>query len=305
METLIFVGVSTAESSIMTLFPRWADELGISAAVEGYDLPVDATPADYRQCVDYIASRPDIRGALVTTHKAAMFEHAHDRFRELDGYAQTCREISCIVRRGADLHGFAKDPITSARALEQMLPAGYWAAGGQAICLGAGGAGVAITVRLLTARPRPQHVVLVDRDARRIAVAREVHASIAADHVSYAVHRGPHENRELIAEAPPRSLIINATGLGKDRPGSPLDDATVFPRGSTVWDLNYRGDLTFLSQARAQAASRDLAVFDGWSYFLHGWTEAIAEVFGLDMTPERLAALAHVADQVEPASRQA
>ena len=31
--------------------------------------------------------------------------------------------------------------------------------------------------------------------------------------------------------------------------------------------------------AQAQAAARDLRVVDGWDYFLHGWKEAIAEVF--------------------------
>jgi shikimate dehydrogenase len=302
-DTLFFIGVSTSESSIMTLFPRWAEELGLQATIEGYDLPLDARPDDYRRCVEFIASRPDIRGALVTTHKAAMFEHARDLFVELDGYAETCREVSCIVRREEGLRGFAKDPITSALALEEMLPRGYWAEGGQVICLGSGGAGVAITVHLLTSRPGPDRVVMVDRDPRRIAVAREVHASIAADRVAYAVHRGPHETRELLAQSPPKSLVINATGLGKDRPGSPLDDATVFPRGSIVWDLNYRGDLTFLSQARAQVASRGLRVFDGWSYFLHGWTAVVAEVFDLEMTSERFAALARVAGRGEPAAR--
>jgi shikimate dehydrogenase len=303
MDTLYFVGVSTAESSIMTLFPRWAEELGLGATIEGYDLPLDAHPGDYRQCVELIASRPDIRGALVTTHKAAMYEHAHDLFLALDPYAETCREISCIVRRDGGLHGFAKDPITSGLALERMLPTGYWDHGGHAVCLGAGGAGVAITVQLLASARPPDQVVIVDRDPRRIAVAREAHASIGADGVTYAVHRGPRESGELVQRSRPKSLIINATGQGKDRPGSPLDDTTMFPIGSTVWDLNYRGDLTFLSQARAQAADRDLAVFDGWAYFLHGWTEVIAEVFDVHMSAERFAALARVAGDAAAAAR--
>jgi len=42
------------------------------------------------------------------------------------------------------------------------------------------------------------------------------------------------------------------TGLGKDAPGSPLTDAVVFPDHGIVWDLNYRGDLIFLEQARKQ-----------------------------------------------------
>ena len=54
---------------------------------------------------------------------------------------------------------------------------------------------------------------------------------------------------------PPRSLVVNATGMGKDRPGSPLRAGAAFPERSAVWELNYRGELEFLRQARAQAAS--------------------------------------------------
>jgi shikimate 5-dehydrogenase len=38
---------------------------------------------------------------------------------------------------------------------------------------------------------------------------------------------------------------------------------------------NYRGDLVFLDQARAAGVRFE----DGWVYFLHGWTQVIAEVF--------------------------
>jgi shikimate 5-dehydrogenase len=77
----------------------------------------------------------------------------------------------------------------------------------------------------------------------------------------------------------PGSLVINATGLGKDAPGSPLMDAGVFPERAVVWDLNYRGDLVFLDQARRQQRERSLRIEDGWTYFIHGWTQVIAEVF--------------------------
>jgi shikimate 5-dehydrogenase len=53
----------------------------------------------------------------------------------------------------------------------------------------------------------------------------------------------------------------------------------------------------FLDQARAQAASRNLKLVDGWTYFLHGWTEVIAEVFDVAIptsgpTFERLSEIA-------------
>ena len=37
----------------------------------------------------------------------------------------------------------------------------------------------------------------------------------------------------------------------------------------------------FLRQARAQQAARKLQVEDGWVYFIHGWTQVIAEVFDI------------------------
>ena len=57
----------------------------------------------------------------------------------------------------------------------------------------------------------------------------------------------------------------------------------VFPEGGVAWELNYRGDLVFLDQARRQQAARAASqVEDGWTYFLHGWTQVIAEVFHLE-----------------------
>jgi len=82
------------------------------------------------------------------------------------------------------------------------------------------------------------------------------------------------------------SLIINATGLGKDSPGSPLTDKAAVPMNGIVWDLNYRGDLIFLDQARAHESLRHLQIENGWTYFIYGWTQAIAEVFHIPLLTE-------------------
>jgi shikimate 5-dehydrogenase len=58
--------------------------------------------------------------------------------------------------------------------------------------------------------------------------------------------------------------------MGKDRPGSPITWQARFPAGAVVWELNYRGDLQFLRQARLQARSRQLQVHDGWQLFCPG-----------------------------------
>jgi shikimate 5-dehydrogenase len=89
----------------------------------------------------------------------------------------------------------------------------------------------------------------------------------------------------VVAGARPGSLIVNATGLGKNRPGSPVTGAVRFPERAAVWELNYRGDLQLLRAARAQRATRDLTVHDGWSLFCHGWASALTAVFDLIDAP--------------------
>jgi shikimate 5-dehydrogenase len=78
-------------------------------------------------------------------------------------------------------------------------------------------------------------------------------------------------------------LVVNATGLGKDAPGSPVSDDAEFPVNAIVWEFNYRGDLLFLKQAKAQETERNLTIEDGWIYFVHGWTRVIADVFNVEI----------------------
>jgi len=102
-----------------------------------------------------------------------------------------------------------------------------------------------------------------------------------------------------VAALPATSMVVNATGLGKDGPGSPLTDACPWPERGLVWEFNYRGDLVFLDQARAAAAARALSIHDGWVYFIHGWTRVIAEVFdiGIPMSGPDFDALSRIAIQ--------
>jgi shikimate dehydrogenase len=301
-ERMVFIGVSTGGSSIMTLFPRWAELLGLDARIEGYDIPLGAPAAALRAAVEHISGSEQVRGGLVTTHKVGIFQHAGDLFADLDDYASMCSEISCISKRNGGLIGHAKDPITAAMTLDYMLGLDYWRTStGHVLCLGAGGAGVAITLCLMGLARPPERIVLTDLDSGRLDAARDAHGHVrttsALDYRTVAGGRGA---GELVSELPSGSLIINATGMGKDRPGSPLPSAAEWPHEAIAWDLNYRGDLEFLKQARAVEHERALRVFDGWRYFLHGWTEHLAEVFGIQMTPERFASLAEAAQSFRP-----
>jgi shikimate 5-dehydrogenase len=58
-----------------------------------------------------------------------------------------------------------------------------------------------------------------------------------------------------------------------------------------AWEFNYRGELEFLKQARAQQQVRRLTVEDGLVYFIFGWALVIAEVFGRELSREDRAAL--------------
>jgi shikimate dehydrogenase len=104
----------------------------------------------------------------------------------------------------------------------------------------------------------------------------------------------------LLAQLPPRSLVINATGMGKDIPGSPIGDGAWFPERAIAWELNYRGDLRFLRQARAQESERELLVADGWRYFIYGWTSVIEEVFERPISADDLELLASEAEFARP-----
>jgi shikimate 5-dehydrogenase len=118
----------------------------------------------------------------------------------------------------------------------------------------------------------------------RLEEIRRIHRELDSPiPVEYHHAPRPEQNDALMDGLKPHSLVTNATGLGKDAPGSPLTDAGRFPEHGYAWDFNYRGNLVFLDQARAQQKERNLTVEDGWVYFIHGWLRVVAEVFDLDI----------------------
>lgn len=289
-----FVGVSASRSSINRVFPRWAEALGLKSTVlTPVDLPIDTDPDTYRQVLLDIREDPHCRGALVTTHKVRLLEAGRDLFDDLDEDAQLLGEVSCISKRDGLLIGSAKDPTTSGRALEAFIPPGHFAnTGGSVLCLGAGGAGLAISLHLLArtaATDRPARLILVSRSHDRLEACRAALRTVGvADSVTFLLNSESRRNDESMRGLPQGSLVINATGMGKDRPGSPITGGAIFPYRGLVWELNYRGELQFLQQARRQADERSLRVEDGWQYFVHGWSSVIAEVFELSIDADML-----------------
>jgi len=285
----------------MRLFPAWARELDLGEVrLVGCDLPLHAGAARYREAVGRIKSDRQGRGALVTTHKIDLFEACRDMFDAVDQYARLCGETSCLAKRGGQLLAFATDPISSGRALGEFYPE---QSPGDVLCLGGGGSAVAITVNLIQRRAA-SHITVVNRTAGRLEAMRDIHARLGGDtDVRYVENSDPHTNDRLIGELPPGSLVINATGMGKDAPGSPITDGARFPEAGYAWELNYRGDLEFLDQALRQQEGRHLHVEDGWRYFIHGWAVVMEHVFKIDVDGAKIARLAAVSEAERPTHR--
>jgi shikimate 5-dehydrogenase len=289
--TLYFIGVSTAKSSIMTIFPRWAEYLGIpEVQILGIDFPIHAQPASYRRAVEFIKTDPLSQGALVTTHKIDLFSACRDLFDEIDRYALLMGETSCISKRENKFLCHAKDPISCGLTLDGFLPGNHWQnSGAEVFIMGAGGAAIAITWHLMRGETpaeanRPSRILVADPQPSRLAEIRQIHAQFHSRvPVEYIQVSDPRDNDSVTNQLKAGSLVVNATGLGKDAPGSPLTNAARFPADGIVWELNYRGDLLFVRQANDQKVALNLQIEDGWTYFIHGWTRVIAEVFHLDI----------------------
>jgi shikimate 5-dehydrogenase len=302
--TLYFLGVTTAQSSIMKVFPLWMKELGREEVIiEGVDLQLHDDPRNYRRAVAQIKYDPLSLGALVTTHKVNLLAAARDLFDYLDPYAETCAEVSSISKNGALLAGHAKDPVNSGLSLGALLGAGYFGrTGGHVLSFGAGGATTAIALQLARKQDpadRPRQMIVVNRSPGRLDFLRQMVAELHTDiEFEYRSNVLPDFNDELMGRLPPASLVINATGMGKDLPGSPITGRGLFPIGGIAWELNYRGELPFLHQALAQRESRQVHVADGWLYFLHGWTSVIAEVLKVRIDEAMFQRLGAVAEAV-------
>ena len=287
--TLYFIGVTTGKSSIMKVFPAWADYLGLKGAViKGIDFALHDDPAAYREAVEFIRDDPLSIGALVTTHKIDLFHACRDLFDVIDPHALLMDETSCISKRNGKLICHAKDPISSGLSIDGFLGENYFAeTGADLFSMGAGGSTIAITWHLMRKSRGsnvPSRIIVTNRGQHRLEEIKRIHAQVESDvPIEYLLADAPGVNDDVLKSLKPGSFVINATGLGKDAPGSPLTDAAIFPERAVVWDLNYRGDLVFIDQARRQEKEKALQIENGWTYFLHGWTQVIAEVFHVDI----------------------
>lgn len=287
--TMYFIGVTTTKSSIMKVFPKWMEYFGINAELKGIDFAPHSAPSAYREAVSFIKNDPNSKGALVTTHKLDCYQASKDLFEGIGPYTKLLQEASSISKRGKELWAHAKDPITSGLALETFMPEGYFAQSESSmLLLGAGGSSLALSLYLINKAKEsndvPKHIIVTNRSQKRLDEMKAIHATLENPLTfSYKLCPSSEDNDAVMKLLPEGSLVINATGLGKDGPGSPLPDDAHFPDNGYVWEFNYRGELQFLSQAKAAQAEKNLTIVDGWQYFIFGWTQVIAQVFSIDI----------------------
>jgi len=304
--TFYFIGVTTGQSSIMKIFPRWMETLGRpEVVIEGIDHPIHDRAENYRRTVAQIKYDPLSLGALVTTHKIDLLAATADMFDELHSSARLTGEVSSISKLDGKLIGHAKDPYSSGKSLDAILSKGYFGrTGGNLLCFGAGGSGKAISLHLINkveAADRPKKMIVVNRSQGRLDALQAMVGSLETDiEFVYIQNDDPRQNDRIMQSLSNGSVVINATGMGKDTPGSPVTDNGLFPLKGVAWEINYRGALDFWHQAMAQKDSRSVFVEDGWLYFLYGWTMVIAEVLHTEIEGPVFDKLARIGEESRP-----
>jgi shikimate dehydrogenase len=148
-------------------------------------------------------------------------------------------------------------------------------------------------------RVRPRRVIATDVRRSRLEGLRDVIAELAPGlPLELRLTAAEEPAIDELADIAVGSLIVNATGLGKDQPGAPVRLPARWPAEAVVWDLNYRGALPFLRDTARQADRRGLRVHDGWSLFIHGWAEALAAIFARPVTNDERSRMRAAAERL-------
>src|SRR5688572_14103964 len=91
---MLFVGVTTKNSSVHHVFDGWVRCLKRVLILDSRDLALGESGEVYRKLAfDLRKGVPLLRGALITSHKAALFDYSADVFDFLSPDAIRLREI--------------------------------------------------------------------------------------------------------------------------------------------------------------------------------------------------------------------
>jgi shikimate dehydrogenase len=207
-----------------------------------------------------------IAGLNVTMpHKQAVIPH-------LDGLTpevERAGAVNTIVADGNRLIGMNTDGSGFLRFLER--DAGIQPTGVRSVILGAGGAARGIASAMTEAG------MDVTVTARRPEKAREVAAVSGA-------RTAPWDSRSSAAAG--ADLIVNATPVGREDDGAPLDGGAM-REGQTVVDLIYHPEATELVRIAAEQGARS---FNGMGMLLHQAVLAFEAWTGIPAPFEAMAA---------------
>ena len=303
---ILFVGYSTSGSLVHRVFGVWAEVLGRSWQLRGVDLPPATPPEVYRDLVAAMRQNPAVLGAVITGHKLRLYRACEPQFTARDTAVEITHEVNTLAT-GDGVKAYACDALSLGHVLPGVLrrAAGLGPGGTHLLCLGVGGAATALLLSLHleatapSADQVPASLVFADIDPQAPRTAREVAGRVGANpnRVSFVHVESAYDSDALIRELPRPAIVVNATGLGKDLPGSPVTSNAPFDSATLAWDLNYRGDLVFLDQAAARGAS----LLDGWDYFLAGWAGGLTAIAEVSFTPELLSRFREAAGAHTPA----
>ncbi|MGO1538821.1 MAG: hypothetical protein ACTHZ9_10660 [Leucobacter sp.] len=311
-ELFLFIGISTAGSSVHYVFPSWAPLVRPGSVLRGVDLPEDAPAEEFQRLVIAMRDNPRVCGAVVTSHKLRLYRYISELLDAADPLVGITHEINSLDTRDGRIAAYARDAqsldiVLDTTGTEEPRPERSM------VCIGAGGSAIALMLAMgldipatiaggAPQRPpagrRRGHLTILGRREAALSEIADVRdrAAIDPDQVQLVLAPSPEAVAAVVTDCTPGTVVANATGLGKFEPGSPLPGPDAFPADVLAWDFNYRGPLTFLEQGREAGAATE----DGWDYFLAGWAAGLTAVSGVELTPELFERFREVSGEFRP-----
>jgi shikimate dehydrogenase len=254
------IGWPVAHSRSPRLHGFWLKQYGLAGRYDKLPVP----PEDLGVFLEALPKEPGFRGINVTLpHKVAVLPY----MAEIDSVARRIGAVNTIViRPDGSLSGSNTDAFGFIESLKADAPAGWSAAQGPAVVLGAGGAARAIVVALLDAGAPVLRIV------NRSLEKAEALAAEFGDRLQPVAWD---KRAEALSGA---GLLVNTTSLGMS--GQPpleiaLDD---LPKAALVNDIVYSPlETDLLARARA----RGNPVVDGLGMLLHQGRPGFEAWFGV------------------------
>ena len=266
---VLFLGRDTTGTLAAKSFPAWMRLFDADCELVCINMSPDSGDQEYVSLLARVRDLKGCAGMMVTSHKVRLYQAAHTSFDRSSSDVELLEEVGGVVVSDKRVVAVSPDAAGFRDEFRQHVNT---TSAVDIIVLGGGGASRAIAL-VASALPNVRRIAVTEIDSRRRSELQRWVAWLRIRGVNKPIDILPAEaNNELTSNAAPGALVVNASGLGKDSAGSPISRKVKFPFGSIVWDLNYRGELTFLDHANDQADKRDLFVMDGFSLFVKNWT---------------------------------